>query len=124
MIRITSAMAAVATVLVFTSTSSASAQAAKKPAPGDTLHFAQKMKIAQDVDAGAQGQMNVTNTMDMTFAMNVAKDTVTMWIEKATSAMDSPMGNMSPDISAIVNKPFKMIVGADGNLKTVKMPDI
>ncbi len=123
MIRFCSVVATVATVMTCTSVSAQG----KKLAPGDTLHFVQSTRIVQDVDAGAQGQMNITNTMDMNIAMKIGQgDTITLWIEKASTHMDSPMGAMDPDVSSILNKPMVMVINGDGRstvITEMALPD-
>ncbi len=99
----------------------ASAQKPVSRAPGDTLRFIQTSNMSMEMEGGPMGTMNqsVNSRMRMVAAFGTG-DTVRVWFDSASSQMTGPGGDMSPDVSSLLNKESIISLAADGTTKTIK----
>jgi hypothetical protein len=93
--------------------------------PGDTLRYDWSTRGTMDVQGGPGGGMEMNMRIDMRMAVAFfPNDTMRMWMESATMVMNSPMGEMSPPTSAMLNKPFVLRMQPNGRLEVLAIPNL
>lgn len=94
-------------------------------APGDTLRYREVTTGAVEARPGS-GSVTMKTSRDARIAVTFgAADTARAWFEALAVSVDGPpQGERRPDASALLGRPYTLILGPRGEVQTVAVPPI
>ncbi|HEU4556187.1 MAG TPA: hypothetical protein VFS20_00010 [Longimicrobium sp.] len=94
-------------------------------APGDTLRYREVTSGTVEARPGGGAAMSVKTSHDARIAVTFgAADTARAWFEALTMGVDGPQGERRPDAQALLGRPYTLVIGPRGEVRTVDVPPI
>jgi hypothetical protein len=106
------------------SASTVSAQTHQRVA-GDTLRFLQSSKMSQTMESDVTGSVTQSMTSEARLVAAFGRgDTITAWMDSAKASASTPMGDIAPDMSSMLNRKQVATLSSSGVVAIVNKADL